>query len=60
VIEPAGTWQAKHARKHRFAPWQLVLTGMLAGAAIFAAGATWFQPKTAQIPTQITVHLDKS
>ena len=44
---------------NRFAPWQLALTGMLAGAAIFAAGATWFQPKTSQFPAQVTVHLER-
>ena len=37
---------ADHDRKRqeiRFAPWQLVLTGMGTGAAVFAAGAAFFK-----------------
>jgi hypothetical protein len=37
---------ADHDRKHqeiRLAPWQLMLTGMSAGAAIFAAAGVFFK-----------------
>jgi len=37
---------ADHDRKRqeiRFAPWQLVVTGMTTGAALFAAGAAFFK-----------------
>jgi len=37
---------ADHDRKRqeiRFAPWQLALTGMGTGAAVFAAGAAFFK-----------------
>ena len=37
---------ADHDRKRpeiRFAPWQLVITGMATGGALFAAGAAFFK-----------------
>ena len=40
---------AEHDRKRqeiKFAPWQLMLTGMGTGAALFAAGAAFFKIMT--------------
>jgi hypothetical protein len=40
---------ADHQRKRqeiKFAPWQLTLTGMAAGAALFAAGGAFFSPNS--------------
>ena len=37
---------ADHDRKRqeiRYAPWQMMITGMAAGAAVFAAGAGFFK-----------------
>jgi hypothetical protein len=35
-------------RKYRLHLFALIATAFLAGAAVFAAGATWFQPRSAQ------------
>jgi hypothetical protein len=43
-------------RKYRILFYGAVVSSLLAGAAIFAAGATWFQPRAAQ-PQPIVIQL---
>jgi hypothetical protein len=43
-------------RKYRVMFYGAVVSSLLAGAAIFAAGATWFQPRAAQ-PQPIIIQL---
>jgi Tfp pilus assembly protein PilN len=43
-------------RRSRLQFWCALISALIVGAAIFAAGATWFQPRTAQ-PQPIVIQL---
>ena len=43
-------------RRYRLQFWGAVISAFIAGAAIFAAGATWFQPRGTQ-PQPIVIQL---